>query len=194
MSPAVLYLWKDSEDADERECHLKVRTMIKNERYQESQKFTQLWFWGILAFSALTIFYRFWEEHSPAQFHNLAIRSVAPVILFALVLVFLLLLRLDVLIDENGISYKWFPFRMKYKTIPWEKIESLQIRRFSPIAEFGGYGLRYTFKTTAYIVSGNDGIEIRIKGSKRKFVLGISDPVRVEEIIKKQRAAPMLTH
>lgn len=158
--------------------------MKTNDRYQESQKFTQLWFWGILAFSASVIFYRFWEEHSPTQFRDLTVRSVAPIILFSLVLVFLLLLRLDVLIDQNGISYKWFPFRMKYKTIRWEEIESLQIRRFSPIAEFGGYGLRYTFKTTAYIVSGNDGIEIRIKGRKRKFVLGISDPVRLEGVLE----------
>ncbi len=164
--------------------------METNHRYQESQKFSQLWFWGILTFSAIVIFYRFWEEHSAAQFHNLTVKSFAPIILFAIVLVFFLLLRLDILIDGHGISYKWFPFRMKYKTIPWESIDSLQIRRFSPIAEFGGYGLRYTFKTTAYIVSGNDGIEIRIKDRRRKFVLGISDPLRAEQVIRNQWRGP----
>lgn len=80
--------------------------MEANQRHQESQKFSQLWFWGILVFSAIVIFYRSWQEHSAAQFHNLTVKSFAPIVLLATVLIFFLLLRLDILIDRHGISYK----------------------------------------------------------------------------------------
>ncbi|NQX76517.1 MAG: hypothetical protein HRT75_02160 [Gilvibacter sp.] len=55
----------------------------------------------------------------------------------------------------------------------WDEIESLYVREYSPIGEYGGWGYRLSFsKSTgrAYNVSGNLGIQIELKNGKRVLV------------------------
>lgn len=56
------------------------------------------------------------------------------------------------------------------KSIPVEQIESVEIKEFSALADYGGWGLRYgADNTMAYVVSGNVGVLLRTPG--RNYML-----------------------
>ncbi len=51
------------------------------------------------------------------------------------------------------------------KSIPIEDITSAELKEFSPLADFGGWGLRFgADNTTAYVVSGDVGVLVRTAG------------------------------
>ena len=73
--------------------------------------------------------------------------------------------RLETKIDDSGIFVMLFPFHWKKKHMPWSDIDRCEVIEYSPIKEYGGWGLRYGNKGKAYNVSGNKGIMIYfIKG------------------------------
>lgn len=142
--------------------------------YKESQKFRQPLIWVVLLFVLMVVMYSFFVKLSSAGFNQLSFEDILPLLITASVLLFLFVLRLDISIDQNGIGYKWNPVMQNYKVIAWRDIESVKVRPYHALMDYGGYGIRYTFKSTAYVVSGQWGIELRIKGRKRKFFLGIT--------------------
>ena len=51
-----------------------------------------------------------------------------------------------------------------------DEIESFKAMEYSPLKEYGGWGIRYGFKGKAYNVSGNKGVKIFLKnGSNIMF-------------------------
>lgn len=150
--------------------------MENSKKFKESQRFNQWWFWGLLVFAEGVVIYRLWRDYSLEELKEFNFDTYASLIIVSSVFLLLLLLRLDVTVDARGVCYKWYPFQYKYQVIPWAKIESIRIRHYNAVADFGGYGLRYTFKTTAFIISGNYGIEITYRTKKRKFILGVLQP------------------
>lgn len=81
----------------------------------------------------------------------------------------ILSVKLEIKYDNLGIQFRYFPFILKKKTIEWSEIESIEIGNYSPIREFGGWGIRYGFgiKGRAFTISGNKGIRIIKKNGKR---------------------------
>jgi hypothetical protein len=68
-------------------------------------------------------------------------------------------LKLVVEVGERCISIRYVPILRR--TIPFEEIESFRTRAYSPIREYGGWGIRWRGrKSRAYNVSGNEGIDL----------------------------------
>lgn len=137
-----------------------------------------------MVFAGVVLLNRLWGKYAESGYESLVFDDFVPILIFLVILIFSILLRLDIMIDERGVGYKWYPFRRKYAIVPWSSIESIRLRRYSAIADYGGYGLRFTFKSTAYIVSGNYGIEITYHNRKRKFLLGVTKPEEARRVIE----------
>ncbi|MBC8644094.1 hypothetical protein H9W95_08645 [Flavobacterium lindanitolerans] len=60
------------------------------------------------------------------------------------------------------------------------------VRQYAPIAEYGGWGLRYDFmgKGKALNVSGNKGLQLKFTDNK-KLLIGTNKPDELTEILKK---------
>ena len=54
-------------------------------------------------------------------------------------------LKLEVWIDQDGIHYRFFPLIYKYKLISKPEIQRFEIRKYSPIFDYGGWGIRHGF-------------------------------------------------
>ena len=80
------------------------------------------------------------------------------------------LFRLNTKIDREGVHYHVNPFPMKYKTVRWEEIDQIYVRRYSPLLEYGGWGIRYGRKGWAYTARGNEGIQMVLKNGKRILI------------------------
>jgi hypothetical protein len=70
------------------------------------------------------------------------------------------LLQLRIKVSEEGLHYQFFPFHFKSHTIKLEDIEKFKAMEYSPLKEYGGWGIKYGFKGKAYNVSGNKGVKI----------------------------------
>ena len=77
-------------------------------------------------------------------------------------------MKLEVWIDQDGIHYRFFPLIYKNKLITKEEIQRYEIRKYSPIFDYGGWGIKKRFKWgRAYNVSGNIGLQLYLTNGKK---------------------------
>ncbi|HXS36697.1 MAG TPA: hypothetical protein VN721_08355 [Flavipsychrobacter sp.] len=150
--------------------------------FSETQRFTQVWAWIILITSIIiTIVFlvRFIRTERA--------KNINPIIylIFLLPLGFGILfftMKLETHIDENGISYRFFPFRMKESKIDWDSVEKVYVRDYNPTKEYGGWGIRGTNNNAAVNVAGHEGLQIIFKNGK-KLLIGTQKPEQIQKLI-----------
>lgn len=82
------------------------------------------------------------------------------------------MIKLETKINQQGIYVKFYPFHLKFKFINWNEIDRVFIREYSPITEYGGWGLRISLSGNgkAYNVSGNKGLQIVFKNGNKLLI------------------------
>lgn len=108
----------------------------------------------------------------PMSNNGLIWSSILSFVVMSTVFIFILSGNLVTEIWSDGIRYKFSPLVRKMKHIPLSEIASVDVSKYRPIAEFGGWGWRKRLisRKTAYNVSGNIGIRvIRNNGSQVMF-------------------------
>jgi hypothetical protein len=156
--------------------------------FYEKQNFRQWWIWIILVLAFLIpigIFIGDFQNQKQQVFEPSALTGLmfSSIIVF-FVLMLLYLANLETEIDEYLISYKFFPFHFSHKKIYWEDVDRAYVCKYSPIGDFGGWGLRYSFrKGKAFNVSGNMGLQIILKTGK-KILFGTQKQSELDELMK----------
>lgn len=162
--------------------------------YKEVQKFgsVPLYFsMGLIYLSALGFFlYAFINEF---VFHGNDIEGhmSADGLIMSAILVFVIILASSYLlfgskliteISADSINYKFPPFIKKNKIIEKESISSWEIRKYKPIKEYGGWGIklspkkkglyvkRVTAQNFAVNVKGNIGLQLVLKNGERLLI------------------------
>jgi hypothetical protein len=121
--------------------------------FEENQKFTQWWLWVILLSFPIMSFGPF--DENEINLNYVLIGFILPLIFY--------LFELRIKVSNKGLYYQFFPFHFKSYTIDIEDIESIKAMEYSPLKEYGGWGIKYGFKGKAYNVSGNKGVKIFLK-------------------------------
>lgn len=145
--------------------------------FEETQKFRQLWLWSLLAITSVTsVSYLAYIEEFTAML------TLVPV--FGLMVILFDFARLKTEVTEDRITIKFFPFHLSEREIKFDDIESFEAETYSPIAEFGGWGVRWIpFRSKiAYNVSGNKGVRITKKNGK-EVVIGSQRSEELEKAI-----------
>lgn len=147
--------------------------------FKERQYFRQPWLWITLTVSmALTIGLPLLLG-GPGIWHE----SYLPVLLLPLLLpVLFLLMRLDTEIRPEGIYVRFFPFQRRFRSFRWDQINDAQLRKYDPLGEFGGWGIRGTGANKALNVSGDQGLQLFLKDGK-KLLIGTRNPVAIEKVL-----------
>lgn len=70
-------------------------------------------------------------------------------------------LRLITVVDRGGIELDLWPIRRRH--ISFGEISAVGARDYSPIAEYGGWGLRLGPKGWAYNVGGRRGVQLQLR-------------------------------
>jgi hypothetical protein len=128
--------------------------------FNETQRFTQWWLWLILIgswvfmMSALAI--------EPPQ------TTISFIISFGLGMLlplFFWQMKLTTRIEAEGIYVRFSPFHFKEKFFEWESISASYVRAYSPLKEYGGWGIKYGFngQGVVYNVVGNVGLQLHFK-------------------------------
>jgi hypothetical protein len=155
-------------------------------RFNETQRFKQWWLWLILiVISAGTVtsliiqlVYQQPVGDHPLSDAGLILMSVFIILLNILFFTF----KFETIIDSDGIQVRFFPFHIKFRTYRWEDIEECYTRVYSPIREYGGWGLRGWGSDRALNVSGNKGIQLKFKNGN-KLLIGTQSPELADEVI-----------
>lgn len=155
-------------------------------KYTEEQKMQQWWLWLLLfAINGINLYALIQQVAYDETFGSQSLSDFALFVYVFLFVIFsyaLSLVKLEVQVDEKGISYKYFPFQRKYKLILWEIIEEAYVRTYSPIKEYGGWGIRGLRKNRAINISGNQGLQLRFKDGC-KFLIGTQNPSEINEAV-----------
>lgn len=86
--------------------------------------------------------------------------------------VLMFFIRLKSRITKDGIYYRFQPFHWKEKYIAWSEIERAYIRKYDPLSEYGGWGIKgWKRSNRAVNVSGDEGLQLVLKNG-RKLLIG----------------------
>lgn len=158
--------------------------------FKEEQKFNQWWIWMLMIMlSGLWIWQMVQQIFMGIPFGN----NPAPDLVVILTGLFpvggILLFRfltLETCINEEGVHYRFKPFQRRYKIIRPADILRFEVMKYSPLREYGGWGIRLgsTKHGNAYNVSGNMGVLFELK-NKKKFMLGTQNPESLRSAMNK---------
>ncbi len=162
--------------------------MNRHALFEESQKFRQWWLWLImLGINGLFLFGIYMQIVLGQQFGNNPMGNLWLLVVYFFILlltVFFAVMRLDTRITDDGVSVRFFPFRRSFRHYRWEEIIRAYVRKYNPIGEYGGWGVRGTGKDKAYNVSGNDGLQL-VFHDGRKLLVGTRRPDEVAKALEK---------
>lgn len=163
--------------------------------FKETQRFNQWWLIILVVVVTAIFIYSFVKEYQDAG-DNINNKQLISMVLSGglLLVVFLLIfsLCLKTKMDENGISYQFSPIHLKSRIIEWSELSKCYVRKYSPISEYGGWGIRgvqrkgfwdFRKRGMAYNVKGDMGIQLIFK-DKGKLLIGTQNPIKAEVVIK----------
>jgi hypothetical protein len=158
--------------------------------FTERQRYKQWWLWLILlGVNGLFLFGVFKQVIGGQQFGDKPMSNIELLTVTGLTIVSTILFanfRLDTVIKKDGIYVRFFPFHFQFKNYRWETLTKSFVRQYSPISEYGGWGLRFGFfgKGTAYNISGDKGLQLEFTNNK-KLLIGTNKPEELTETLKK---------
>ena len=144
--------------------------------FHERQRFNQWWVILIVVCSNLLFFYgcivqlgmgKPWGD-KPMSDTMLIIFTIFS-ILFSASFFFI---RLDTVIDSNGVYERMFPFQLKFGFTPWNNISNTRVKKTTFRA---GGKIRYNIGKKEYIVYGNYVLELTLNNNK-KISIGTKKP------------------
>ncbi len=152
------------------------------ENYYEVQKFNKWWMKLIIAVPIIIFIVGIALGKTQSE-------QGTPMLIASVVVIFVAVLfyftKLETRLDETGITIRFFPFQRVYYYVKWEELESVQVRKYNPIMEYGGWGLRYSFRNgKAYNISGNQGLQLVLKSGK-KFLIGTQKQSELTQYLAK---------
>lgn len=153
--------------------------------FVEQQRFTQSW---LIALMGVSIFVPTGIMVKELTKEDSSIDTVKFVIVLGSILICILpifIIKLKTRIDEKGIHFQFFPFHLSEKTIAWAEIKSIRVRKYDPIGEYGGWGIKLSFRHglgKAINVSGDIGIQLELNNGK-PFLLGTQKQDEAKRVI-----------
>ncbi|PKP13206.1 MAG: hypothetical protein CVU08_06560 [Bacteroidetes bacterium HGW-Bacteroidetes-3] len=141
----------------------------------EEQKFTQSWlFIGLfIALVAVTIpIVKDWNTISQGNFGEM-LNDLGGILVILFVFVLFNFFKLKTRIDEKGVYYQYLPFHFSYRFLPWNSISKCYVRNYNAIFEYGGWGLKFSFrknKGKSFTVKGDVGLQLLLTNGKHLLI------------------------
>ena len=151
--------------------------------FREVQHFRQTWLWLIILLTAGLFWYGGIQQFILKIPFGSNPAPDAALLIFWLIFGIALpacfySIKLITEVRNEGLYFGFPPFPLR--KIPLDDLKRYEVRIYSPIKEYGGWGFRYGWKGKAYNVSGNRGVQIELSNGKR-ILIGSQKP---EELAK----------
>lgn len=143
--------------------------------FQEVQKFTQPWLVVLVLALAgwawfLVVSQLFFDWPAEPGVAEKIIMAVVWLLVGVGLPALLLGSRLITEVRPDGIYIRYIPFHRAYRRYAWEEIRESAARRYRPVREYGGWGIRGLGNNRAYNVSGGMGLQLVFKNGRRLLI------------------------
>jgi hypothetical protein len=113
-----------------------------------------------------------------------------------LVFIVFFTIRLDTLINKEGVYFRMFPFHLTIQFKPWEQISEAVVIKYNPIRTFDGWGIRfkilnigghgiyYGLTSKSFTIAGNKVLSLTLFNN-RKIYIGTQRPEDLSEFLIK---------
>lgn len=160
----------------------------KDTAYSEVQQFRQPWIWVLIGGIAGIAWYSFIRQvilgdpfgSNPASDAAVVIILVIFGIIFP---VWFLVMKLEIEVTSTSLWFRLFPLHLKWREIPFGTIAGVMAIIYSPLREYGGWGIRFGRKGMAYNVSGDRGVQVTLTSGK-SFLLGSRRAEELELVLR----------
>jgi hypothetical protein len=151
-------------------------------RFHETQRFRQPWLWMIVMGIFVPVVglfgYGLWQQlvmgrpwgDRPASDAGLLLVFAFVVLIAVGTSLLFVFARLDVTVTDDAVVIRFVPFHAKGRRIALSEIADAHTRKYRPLAEYGGWGIRYGFSGMAYNVSGDEGVQLVLTSGKRILI------------------------
>jgi hypothetical protein len=148
--------------------------------FEEEQRFRQPWIWAVVLSSVVILLgvfgYGLIQQlilkepfgDNPASDSGLIIAAVTTFVLGGGSTLLLYKMKLTTKLDSNGLHILFFPLRRR--DIPLNDIAHWEACTYRPIRDYGGWGIKVGRRGWAYNVSGNQGVELKLKNGKKLLI------------------------
>jgi hypothetical protein len=143
--------------------------------FHEEQQFRQPWIWALLLLISAAML-------AVAFTHHSFWFALVVLLLDTAIAGFMYSLKLTTEVNQDGVCVRFFPLWVR-QTIPFSDIARYEARRYRPILEYGGWGVRYGWKGKAYNVRGNRGVQLYLRSGKR-LLIGSQRPEELARAIE----------
>jgi len=158
--------------------------------FKEEQRFTQIGLHIMLVISFIIPIILVLKKYitSDNEDNDTLIGFITVIGSVVLVYALILSLKLKTRIDEEGIHFRFIPFQFKVVFISWDEIEKAYVRKYKPMAEYGGWGIKNSKlwskgKGIAYNVKGVIGLQLELKNGK-KILIGTQKEEDVKRVLQ----------
>jgi hypothetical protein len=122
-------------------------------------------------------------ERKPSDTLPLAFSLTLAAVVSLSVIVLLWVSRLEIEVRPDAISVRFFPFHLQWRQFPAQDLRECYARRYRPLREYGGWGIRYGWHGWAYNLRGHEGVQLVFQNG-RKLLLGSQQPQKLETAIR----------
>lgn len=153
----------------------------------EEQKFTQSWLFIGLAFGLIVVtmpIIKDWAHISQGSLGEM-LNDLGGILIILLVFTLFIFFKLKTRIDEKGVYYQYLPFHFSYRFLPWNSISKCYVRNYDAIFEYGGWGLKFSFRKSkgkSFTVKGDVGLQLELMDGK-KILIGTQKKEEIQRTI-----------
>lgn len=156
--------------------------------FNETQRFRQWWMYMVFALVlaswvyTMIIMYPETQQEEGARASWVLIGN--SLFIFGTLFLLIRVFKLKTKIRKEGIYYRFVPLHFKDKLIKPEDINTYEVRKYKPIQEYGGWGVKTRGKKygKAVNISGNMGLQLYLKNGK-KLLIGTQKPTEIKKAI-----------
>jgi hypothetical protein len=174
-------------------CATEGMSRIRNPvLFREVQKMDQLWVRLIIGIPVIISWYGASQQlylrkpfgNNPAPDWMMLVLLLVFGVLFPL---FFYSLKMTTEVRKDGLYVRFFPFHFSFRYFPFRSIQSYEVITYSPIRDYGGWGIRYGLKGMAYNAKGNRGVLFEFKEESRvkKLMIGSQMPERLANAVSR---------
>lgn len=157
--------------------------------FKEVQRFNQRWLWfaiiagDIISWAVIFISIILPDLRHGQLSYNSQLAAFCLLLGSGAFFAFFILCNLETKVTQDGLYIKFFPFQLSYVKIPLENVSSVQAVTYSPLRDYGGWGIRIARNGKAYNPTGNRGVRIEYSDGKH-IMIGSQKPEELANAIE----------
>lgn len=157
--------------------------------FAETQRFDQWWLRLLFAAPNVLFTYAVWRQLVQGEAFGDkpmpdGVLLVAWLLVAAATLLFLCT-RLYTRVDATGVQVRFAPWQRRERHIPWAQVQGCRVRRYRPLIDLGGWGLRRTpsGRLEGYTTRGDQALELDL-GERRSLLIGTQRPEELAAVLR----------